>query len=194
MKIKLLIDTKILIEFLKARKGGFKGDYAQFVNGYVSHMITTKSETEKIKDVNNSNVYKLVTLVKNQGSYFRSDDAFYLERPEGMTQEEVFKVISHNREYFERYYSKNSKSCCELTKKALVDMFGFKQIQESDINGRNVVELFFLKEYDMYFVNSPLFDKHFFWYEENIGISEDSIIEIYDRIDSNVARKLRSGE
>lgn len=194
MKIKLLVDSKILLSFFKARVNGFKGSYSDFVNGYVSHMITTKGEIEGIEDIDNSNIYKLTTLVRNQGEYVRSEDTFYLERPSGMTQEEVFKVIAYNREFFEKYYSKFNKSITELTNKALVNMFGFSQISSNDIKGRRVIELFFLKDYDMYFVNSNLYDQHFFWYEENIGTMEEEIIDIYDRINSNIARKLKNGE
>ena len=194
MKIKILIESKILLEYIKARKNGFKDSYSDFVTNYISKIIDTENETKiEIMDMDNS-VYKLTTLYREHGEYFRDSKVYYLERPNGMNQNEVYKVIAHNREYYEKFYSNFDKSICELTNNALVNVYGFNQIQESDAKDRPIVELFFLKEYDMYFINSPWFDRHFFWYEKNKGILEEDIFEIYDRIDSNISRKLRNGE
>ena len=35
MKIKILIESKILLEYIKARKNGFKDSYSDFVTNYI---------------------------------------------------------------------------------------------------------------------------------------------------------------
>ena len=195
MNNKLINECRVLLMYLKARKNNtFNGDYNSFLNGYISNIITNKSEIKVIEDLDNTNIYKLTTLVKNHGSYFRDAKSFYLDRPSGMTQEEVFQVIAHNRAYFERYCSKEYSNVCSLTCRSLINAFGFSQLEECDIKDRLIVELFFIKDYDLSFINSKLFKEHFFWYEENAKLDEEDIFAIYDRIDSNIARKLRNGE
>ncbi len=101
--------------------------------------------------------------------------------PEGMSQEDAFKVLSYLTDYIERYIEPYSfRSVIALDKILNVERLGFKRVNKKmNTNTEDVNNLFTVSGEVSIFKNSPYYNKYFEWYQE--GVTFNEVKEIYDR-------------
>ena len=152
---------KMYKAFLFAQKEGFKGRFNEYEAYIIKDKILEKEMPLIYSDEDMSNVYRLLPLKKNGHKYYASISSFYLERPQGMIQDEVFKVISHNLSYFVMYYKNSSLDINKALESTLIKLYGFNPILREEVKGREIVDLCFSYDYDLAFLSSPFYKNHF---------------------------------
>ena len=107
----------------------------------------------------------------------------FLVRPDGMSQEDVFKIVSY---VVRRIVVDNDRFINNL-EHVLICKFGFSYV--SNVKNRNVVDLFFTNNVRC-FIFSKYFDKYFNWISKG-NVDFDEIVDIYKKINNLEALKLK---
>lgn len=100
--------------------------------------------------------------------------------PEGMSQEEGFKVLSYLTDFIEERSDIeicSLKSVSTLVNALDLERFGFRRIPEKD--ERNIIDLFTVDGRLQLFKESEFYPKYFNWYKE--GITLEEVKEIYKK-------------
>lgn len=100
--------------------------------------------------------------------------------PNGMTREDMFKVLSYLTDFIEK---RDDVEECSLksvrTLDGVLDLerFGFKRVKETDEN--KILNLFTVSGRLLLFKRSELYEKYFEWYAQNVTLEE--VISIYSK-------------
>ncbi len=171
---------RLYIGYFKFLRSNFNLDF----NDYLQSIMNNKCILDCFSDVNNVNVYRLFSV-----KYFDGYDmatiqpSSFLVRPDGMSQEDVFKIVSY---VVRRIVVDNDRFINNL-EHVLICKFGFSYV--SNVKNRNVVDLFFTNNVRC-FIFSKYFDKYFNWISKG-NVDFDEIVDIYKKINNLEALKLK---
>ena len=150
---------------------------------------------EKLEDhqIPNSNVYRLFFVEYYRAFEYpgRNDDNINTTKwvfkpfllPNGMRQEEAFKVLSYFIDYIGKPISlkkSTAKNVAILNELLDIDKLGFTRIDNNlEVDDDKIINLFVVSGRTALFKKNDLYNKYFKWYHK--GVTLEEVIKIYHK-------------
>ncbi len=183
----MLSDLREYLKYLEFRK-----DYPKLDKGEVRKLMYEKALNEKemplcFRDIDKTNLYRLIYVTYIDKSFYLTMKSQIYSRPLGISQEDVFKVISYIRDCLEIRGILTPKEI-KVIEYIMKDKYGFTMVDK--VNNQTIVDLYFCSGDLSSFIKSKLYENYFSWYIPNV-VSEVDIYNIYEGVTPNVTLKLK---
>lgn len=165
--------------YLKIKKEFPNLSYQEFL--VLNDKKNQLSIPQKYSVNSDSNLFRLFFIETNFNPN-NINKSFVLERPSGLSQLDVFKLVSYLRNKLS-FLGYNLCSQISEIEHLLIRDYSFRALAESEVNDRIIVDMYFTKIKERSLLNCACFSNYFNWFINNV--SEEEYEEICNKIKEN---------
>ena len=177
----ICLKLKLRRDYLKNRHNLIL--FKDYVSLRLRNIVLEKSLPSEFEDRKNDNVFRLSSIKEENNNCFFNNCSFILERPEGMDQEDVFKIVACVRRSIKTQSGfRDESKIVLLVQNELINSYGFTPVLPDQLYERKIIDLLFIDKYSFTFYDSPFWKSEFNWYHKYSSLTYKDLENIYNSL------------